>query len=39
MTMYTEKNFFRAWKSYKLLWKHLLPDAYTTEYRGAINSI
>ena len=25
--------------SYKLLWKHLLPDVYTTEYRCAFNSI
>ena len=27
------------WDSYKLLWKHLLPDLYTTEYRCAFNSI
>ena len=25
--------------SYQLLWKHLLPDVYTTEYRCAFNSI
>ena len=24
---------------YKLLWKDLLPDEYTTEYRCAFNSI
>ena len=25
--------------SYKLLWKHLLPDVYTTEYSCAFSSI
>ena len=27
------------YNSYKLLWKHLLPDVYTTEYKCAFNSI
>ena len=38
MTMHTEKQIFRVWNSYKLLWKHLLPEVYTTEYRCAFNS-
>ena len=39
MTMHTEKQIFGVWDSYKLLWKHLLPEVYTTEYRCAFNSI
>ena len=39
MTMHTEKQIFRVGDSYKLLWKHLLPDVHTTEYRCAFNSI
>ena len=33
------KIIFRLWNGYKLLWKHLLPVVYTTEYRCAFNSI